>query len=211
MIRVRVGSFALLMSLWASSVVLAQTEGKFAVGGQLYTRTATGPDASGNVGVSLLWRFGQSKTGWGWEYGLNWFSTDLDRSIGGTDTEFGELKVRPILGGYGYTHVVGRTAMTGKVMGGYAFASMSLAPAAADAYHDRIGARSVTVDASNTIVVMPEVSAWYNINTKMGIRVSTGYIVARPSINVRSSAGEDKRRVRADMVTFRVGMVYSIF
>jgi hypothetical protein len=208
--RVRLGSL-LLMLLCASSSVVAQTEGKFAIGAQLSTRAATGTDASGHLGVSLLWRIGQAKSGWGWQYGLNWFSTDLDRSIGGTDTEFGELKVRPILAGYGYTHVVGRAAITGKVLGGYAFTSMRLAPAATDAYYDRIGARSVTADASNTIVVVPEVSAWYDINKKMGVRVSTGYIVARPSITIRSTAGEDKRRVRADMVTFRVGMVYSIF
>jgi hypothetical protein len=208
---VRVGSLVLLSVLGASSSALAQTEGKFAVGAQLSTRTATGTDTSGTIGVSLLWRIGQAKSGWGWQYGLNWFSTDVDRSIGGSNTELGELKVRPILGGYGYTHVVGRTAITGKVMGGYAFASMRLTPAATDAYHDRVGARSVTADASNTIVVMPEVSAWYDINSKMGLRVSTGYIVARPNITVRSTAGEDKRRVHADMVTFRVGMVYSIF
>lgn len=211
MIRVRLGSLVLLMALWASSSALAQTEGKFAVGAQLSTRTATGPDANGHIGVSLLWRFGHSKTGWGWHYGLNWFSTELDRSIGGSDTELGTLKVRPILGGYGYTRVVGRTAITGKVMGGYAFSSMKLSPSATDAYHDRIGARSVTVDASNTFVVIPEVSAWYDINQKVGLKVSTGYIVARPNVTVTSTAGEDKRRVRADMFTFKVGLVYSVF
>jgi hypothetical protein len=211
MVGIRLGSVVMLMVLLAVPSASAQSEGKFAVGAQLSTRAPAGPDASGHVGVSLLWRFGQSKTGWGWHYGLNWFETDLDRSIGGTNTEFGELHVRPIMGGYGYTRVVGRTALTAKVMGGYAFSAMDLAPSATDAYHDRLGARSITVDAANTVVVIPEVSAWYDINKKMGLRVSTGYVVARPNVTVTSSAGEDKRRVRADMVTFRVGMVYSIF
>ena len=82
----------LVMALWASSSALAQSEGKFAVGAQLSTRTAMGPENAGHVGISLLWRFGQSKTGWGWHYGLNWFNTDLNRSIGGVDTEFGHLE-----------------------------------------------------------------------------------------------------------------------
>ena len=30
------------------------------------------------------------------------------------------------MGGYGYTRVFGRTAVTGKLMGGYAFSSMKL-------------------------------------------------------------------------------------
>ena len=54
-----------------------------------------GPENAGHVGVSFLWRFGQSKTGWGWHYGLNWFGTDLERSIGGPNTEFGSLSVPP--------------------------------------------------------------------------------------------------------------------
>lgn len=195
----------------ATGDVFAQSEGKFAIGGQLSTRTAAGPENKGHVGVSLLWRFGQSKTGWGWHYGLYWFSTDLERSIAGADTEFGRLRIRPIMGGYGYTRVFGRTAVTGKVMAGYAWTAMRLSPLAADAYHNRLGAQTVSADASNTVVVIPEISAWYNVNEKIGLRVSSGYVVARPMVTVNSTLGEDRRRVRADNVTFKVGMVYSIF
>ena len=208
----RYGAFlAVAITLASAADAAAQSTGKLAVGAQLSTRTAAGPENKGHVGVSLLWRFGQSKTGWGWHYGLYWFSTDLERSIGGVDTEFGRLRVRPIMGGYGYTRVFGRTAVTGKVMGGYAWTSMRLSPLATDAYHNRLGAQSVSADASNTIVVIPEVSAWYNFNEKIGLKVSSGYVVARPNVTVSSSAGLDKRRVRADNVTFKVGMVYSIF
>jgi hypothetical protein len=202
---------AVAITLASAADAAAQSTGKFAIGGQLSTRTAAGPENKGHVGVSLLWRFGQSKTGWGWHYGLYWFSTDLERSIGGVDTEFGRLRIRPIMGGYGYTRVVGRTAMTGKVMAGYAWTSMRLSPLATDAYHNRLGAQSVSADASNTMVVIPEVSAWYNVNEKIGLKVSSGYVVARPNVTVSSTAGLDKRRVRADNVTFKVGLVYSIF
>jgi hypothetical protein len=207
----RLGWLVPVMALWASSSALAQSEGKFAVGAQLSTRTAMGPESAGHAGISLLWRFGESKTGWGWHYGLNWFNTDLSRSIGGVDTEFGHLKVRPITGGYGYTRVIGRTALTAKVLSGYAFSSMKLSPAATDAYHNRIGGQAVTVKASNAVVLIPELTAWYNVNKKVGIRISSGYVIARPTVTVSSTAGVDRRRVRADNVTFKVGMVYSIF
>ena len=201
----------LVMALWPSSSALAQSEGKFALGAQLSTRTALGPESGGHVGVSFLWRFGQSKTGWGWHYGLNWFGTDMKRTVGGPNTDFGTLRVRPITGGYGYTRVFGRTAVTGKLMGGYAFSSMKLSQEAMDAYQNRLGAQAITVRASNAYVVIPEVNVWYTVNKKIGIRVSSGYVFARPDIIVTSTAGVDKRRVRADNVTFKVGMVYSIY
>jgi hypothetical protein len=188
----------------------AQSEGKLALGAQLSTRTALGPENGGNLGVSFLWRFGQSKTGWGWHYGLNWFGTDMRRTIGGPNTEFGTLRVRPVMGGYGYTRVFGRTAVTGKLMGGYAFSSMKLSQEAMDAYQNRLGAQGITVKASNAFVVIPEVNVWYNVNKKIGIRVSSGYVFARPDVIVTSTAGVDRRRVKADNLTFKVGMVYSL-
>ena len=212
MARFRMSSLAVVvMALGACSSAWAQSEGKFALGAQLSTRTATGPENAGHVGVNLLWRFGQSKTGWGWHYGLNWFNTDLTRSIGGVDTEFGHLKVRPLMGGYGYTRVIGRTALTAKLMGGYAFSSMSLSPLAMDAYLNRIGGQAVTVKASHAVVISPEFTAWYNINKKIGLRISTGYVFARPTVTVSSTAGADERRVKADHVKFQVGMAYSIY
>jgi hypothetical protein len=207
----RAAVVGIALTIATATTAHAQSAGKFALGAQLSTRTAAGPENGGHLGVSFLWRFGQSKTGWGWHYGLNWFGTDLSRTIGGPNTEFGKLRVRPIMGGYGYTRVFGRTAVTGKLMGGYAFSSMKLSEEAMDAYRTRIGAQAVTVKASNAFVVIPEINVWYNVNKKIGIRLGGGYVLARPDVTVTSTAGVDRRRVKADNVTFKVGMVYSIF
>ena len=205
-----VAAFVACAILGTAASAHAQSEGKVAVGAQLSTRTGLGPENAGHSGVSFLWRFGQPKTGWGWHFGLNWFGTDLSRTIGGPNTEFGKLRVRPIMGGYGYTRVVGRTAVTGKLMAGYAFSSMKLSQEAMDAYEARFGAQAITVKASNAFVVIPEVNVWYNVNKKVGIRVSSGYVIARPDVIVTSTAGVDKRRVRADNLTLKIGMTYSL-
>lgn len=211
MTRPRTALVVFLAALTAPTAGWAQSAGRFAVGGELSTRTPTNKDVDGHVGLGLTWRIGHSKTGWGWHWGLSWFETHVEQPIGGITTDFGDLHIRPIMAGYGYTHVIGRTAITAKAIGGYAFTSMSLASEAGDAYRDRLGAQSVTVDASNTIAVKPEISAWYDINEKFGLNVSSGYIVARPHVTVTSTLGEDRRSVRADMFTFKVGLVYSIF
>jgi hypothetical protein len=206
-----VGALLATTMLIGAPPALAQTTGKFAIGAHVSKRASTSPDAHGNLGIGLLWRIGHSKTGFGWDWGLNWIGIDVDREIGGTATDLGELKLRPIMVGYGYTHVFGRTSISAKTLTGYAFASMNMSALAADAYRDRLGARAITAHAANTLVVKPEVSLWRDLSKKMGVRASIGYLIARPHIAVRSTLGEDKRRVNADMLMFKVGMVYSIF
>jgi outer membrane protein W len=202
----------LLLAFAPCRAAVAQSSGKFALGGEFTTRV---PNDSTTVhsanGPDLLWRFGHGRTGWGWHWGLSWFSTDLDRTIGGHDIELGELRVRPFMAGYGYTRVIRRAKVTADVIAGYALTKMSLTPEAGDAYRNLLGARSVTADASNTLAAKPEVGAWFDVNKKIGINVSAGYVIARPHVTIRSSLGEDDRPVRADMFILRVGAVYSIF
>jgi hypothetical protein len=201
----------LLLVVAPSGAAFAQSEGRFAIGGEFVVRLPADRSAlDGAKGPSLLWRFGHGKTGWGWHWGLNWFSADVDGPAG-IDAEIGEMHVRPVMAGYGYTRMIGANKVTAALIAGYAITSMSLTPAAVNAYQDRLGARSATVDVSNTLTARPEVNVWHDVNKKIGINVSAGYIIARPTMTIRSSLGEDARRVRADMFTVTVGAVYSIY
>jgi hypothetical protein len=194
----------------------AQTNNRFAVGAEFTVRTsdhASQEDAAhGQFGPGLLWRFGSGRPGWGFHWGLNWYAVDIDRPIGGLMTELGELKLRPIMAGYGYTsRVTRRLNVTGDVLGGYAFGSIALAPTSIDAYQQRMGARSVSASASNTFVLRPEIGVWYDVNRKVGVNMSAGYMVARPDVVVNSTVGTDRRTARADQFSLKVGMVYSFF
>lgn len=202
----------ILLALAPGRAAFAQSDGKFAVGGAFTMRLPTDSQTvNGSKGPGLLWRYGHGKTGWGWHWGLNWYSTDLDRTVGGFETELGELRVRPIMAGYGYTRVIRGAKITAAMLAGYAWTKMSLTPGAGDAYRDHLGARSVTADASNTLAAKPEVEVWFDLSKKVGLNVSAGYMIARPHVTVRSSLGDDERRVRADMVMLRIGAVYSIY
>jgi hypothetical protein len=113
--------------------------------------------------------------------------------------------------GYGYTHRIGPTSITADVLAGAALASLNIAPAADDLYRERLGARSLSTPASVTFAAMPELGVWYDASDKIGLNFTVGYIVARPDVTIESSLGEDRRRVRADMMQFRVGLAYSVF
>jgi hypothetical protein len=114
--------------------------------------------------------------------------------------------------GYGYTHRIGAaTAIKGGAQGGYAFVSFTTGPSAPDEYRDRLGARSLSIDASNVFVVKPQVSIWHDLGEKFGVNVTAGYMVARPNLTIRTSLGEERMRVRSDQFLAHVGLVYSIF
>src|SRR5262245_53755585 len=109
----------------------AQTGNEFAVGLEAHYRGAVGDDLIAGNGWGLTWRIGHDKSGWGWQYGLNWFSSNLEAAPNGSISgkypasggriDIGELHVRPLMGGYGYTIVKGRYAFTAAALAGYAF------------------------------------------------------------------------------------------
>jgi hypothetical protein len=59
--------------------------------------------------------------------------------------------------------------------------------------------------------VKPEVSTWIDVSDKVGLNVSIGYMVARPTVTLTTALGSDPRAVRADVVMVKVGLVYSMF
>ena len=204
-----------LMTFGFASNTRAQTENRFALGAgfavRMTDRASQEDYAQSTKGPALLWRVGHSKQGWGFHWGLNWYSVDISRPVGGSVTELGELHIRPLMAGYGYTQVIGRNAITASVIGGYAFGAIDMSQTAIDAYETRLGARSATADASNPIVLKPQISLWHDLTRKIGVNANFGYLYARPDVTVNTSIGAFKRQVRADQFMLNIGAVYSIF
>jgi hypothetical protein len=206
-----VGVATCVLALYASQAQ-AQVENRVAVGVAVMGQIADSSDTDRTVVASVEWRFRHDKPGWGWQYtALNWFETGLTQPIAGRDTNMGRLHIRPLMGGYGYTWVKRRTYITADLLAGYAFTSFDLDPAAEDTYRTRMGVRSVTTDSSNTIAINPEVHLWYDLNDRMGMKVTGGYVFARPSVTMTSSLGDDRREINADAFQVGVALVYKIF
>jgi hypothetical protein len=210
------GRRALLVLLTTAALLVpatlsAQSTGSIAVGVQWGTRSPVSADERSSREIGFTWRLGHGDTGWGWDAAFNWFGTDLTRWIDGLPVELGELHVHPFMAGYGYHYRMGRFSLGAKAFGGYALSSFKLSAAGDDAYRSRLGARSVTVDATNVVVVKPELSLWYDVSRKVGFNINVGYLVARPQVTIRSTLGVDTRRVRADMMMLKLGVVYALF
>jgi hypothetical protein len=205
------GSALVILLLLFGSGVHAQSDNRIALGANISLRDTADAGMRGRDGLGLLCRFGRGDTGWGWDWGLNWVSADITRHVGGSLVQLGEMHVRPVMVGYGYDYRRGRQLYFASVVAGYAFVSMALAPAAVDAYHDRLGARSVSVKTPNTLAVRPEIGVWHDLAEKVGVNVSASYLMARPLVTVRTATGDDDHHIRADMFQIKVGIVYSIF
>jgi hypothetical protein len=202
---------ACLACLLATGTAHAQTDSRFAVGPDFAIRAAPDEQVQGSKGIGIVWRFGHGHTGWGWHWGLGWYATDVDQPIGSRTVDFGELHIRPVMAGYGYTYAKGKTSITADVLAGPALVSMTLAPGTSDVYAQQLGAHSVSTVAALTLVARPEVGIWRDINDKIGLHVSAGFIVARPTVGIETSLGEERRRIRADMLQLRVGFAYAVF
>lgn len=208
-------SLALILLLSPISRAYGQSENRFAIGGEFKVKTSDRSSqedyARGQLGPGLIWRVKHTKPGWGFHWGLNWYAVKVERPIGGTATELGELHVRPVMAGYGYTRVIRRYSITADVLGGYAIGSIGLDQPAIDAYRRTLGVPTASASASNTFVLKPEVGVWYDVNKKVGVNVNAGYMMARPDVTVVTSAGTDFRTARADQFILKIGVVYSIF
>ena len=201
-----------IVALAAAADVHAQSVNRFALGANVTTRVAPDESTDGKgTHIGLQWRIGHSEQGWGFKYGLNWYSTRIDGLFQGRTIELGELHVRPLMAGYGYTRMFGKTAVSANLLGGYAFGGFSLDQGANALYSAVSGGREVDTNAGNTFVLKPELSAWRDMSEKIGLHANIGYMFARPTVSIETPAGVERTHVRADMLQFKVGVVYSIF
>jgi hypothetical protein len=213
--QLRLGTLVLLAALVVVPCATAQTESRFAIGGNFLIaasdQSSSEDRAHAEFYPELLWRFGDIQPGWGPHWGLYWYAVDIDRTVGGAATMLGKVHIRPLMGGYGYTWLRGKNAISANMLAGYAFGTMKLADGAADAYRTRLGAQVTDSSASNTFVLRPEIDFWHDINKLFGFNLNVGYIIARPDVEIATSTGVDRRTARADQFQVRVGLVYSIF
>jgi hypothetical protein len=210
--RFRVLPAATALLLLFVTQARAQTDSRLAIGGSITARAASASESGGSAGAGFEWRLGHTKPGWGIENSVfSWFDTEVQGTIGPGAIQLGNMRIRPIMAGYGYTWVRGRLAITGDLVGGYSFNSLKLDASAVQEYSRRLGATGIDAEATNAFALKPEIQVWYDLNSRFGLKIDGGYLIARPSVVITSSLGEDVHHIRADTFLVTVGLVYSLF
>ena len=70
---------------------------------------------------------------------------------------------------------------------------------------------SAEANATNTLVLKPEIGVWYDITRRVFLNVNAGYMMARPDVEIVTAVSTERRKARADQFILKVGVVYSIF
>ena len=144
--------------------------------------------------------------GFGPTIGFGWYQGDLTLSGVSGDREVGRLRVRPLMGGVGYTWVTGRLATGVSVNAGISFNSIRLN----DQYRTFfVPGTEVTVDASNSFAVRPQLRFEYAVAKKVGVYTSLGYFFTKFDNVIDTPVGRFENEWDASSFNIFVGaMVY---
>jgi hypothetical protein len=144
--------------------------------------------------------------GFGPTIGFGWYSGDLTLSGISGSAEVGDLRVRPLMAGVGYTWVKGKLATGVSINAGISFNSIRLN----DQYRTFFGpGTEVRVDASNSFAARPQLRFEYAVARKVGVYTSLGYFFTEFNNVIETPVGRFENEWDASSFNIFVGaMVY---
>ena len=138
------------------------------------------------------------QAGWGFTLGFGWFEADVSAN----GVKIGRVKVRPLLGGAGYTWIRDRLALKASMAAGIIFNHASIDRALLD----RISG-PVSLDVRNSFGARLTAGAEYTLARKLGLRGSVNYTATRPSFVATSAQGERRGTWNASNVSLTTTVV----
>jgi hypothetical protein len=194
---------ALVLVVTTASSAFAQTKGRVGVGVSTTINVTPDDGVATGKGAGLLLRL-NPKAGWGAAGAFNWYEANLENPAGGED-DFARLRIRPLMGGVSYNVVRGPLLTSFSIVGGPSFNRARFR----DGFV-RTGVASI--DADNSIAIRPGIGLTYTMRPRVALVGFGGYMINRPGIVYRDSAGTELRdQWKADSVVLSVGVVYSVF
>lgn len=208
--RARSVLLPLALLVCAPAGVSAQTGPALAVGGGVAAYRAVDDMAGDSIGFALTYRIGRPQ-GFSPTFGFNWYSTAFDGFVGSQRVDLGDLRIRPLMGGYGYWWNRGRATLAATLIGGVAFNTFDTSDQARIAYDRRLDQLLLRIDAKHGVAGRAELGLWYDLSDKVSLLGSIGYVAARPKVEIVTETTRDSTRLRADAVKLQIGFVYAPF
>jgi hypothetical protein len=162
-----------------------------------------------SVGKAYGFNFGLApEQGLGFTLGFGWYTGDLTLTGVSGDREVGDLRIRPVMAGVGYTWVKGKVATGVSINAGVSFNSIKLS----DQYRSFFGpGTEVRVDSSNSFAARPQLRVEYALARKVGVFSSAGYFFTEFDNVLETPVGRFENEWDASSFNLFVGvMVYPL-
>lgn len=172
-----------------------------ALGGSITRTDPRGGELGARVSIGPLIRLGSGR-GLGPSIAFNWMTTELYADEAASRS-LGAVRLRPVMGGIGYTWAADRTSATLSVVAGYSFNSLRI--------EDVVAGQRVALRVADSFAWRPGLSMWHDVNGRIAVNVFAGYLMARPEATFLEPDGVVVRALRIDTSVVRVGVAYKIF
>jgi hypothetical protein len=150
------------------------------------------------------------KAGWGLAGSLGWFSGDLLIDTGSGERDAGQIRVRPLMGGVGYTWVTGngKVATTALLTAGISFNSADID----DDYRQTFGpGADLSLELDNSLAVRPALEIEYFVTPKFSLTAYTNLFLTRIDSELKTPIGNFSDRWNASSFQGFVGVMFYPF
>ena len=196
---------------------MAQTGKHFAIGGAIgLSKYADDNFSSKNPGFSPAYRLNlkpDAADGWKWapKGSIGYSNRKTKGVIGGISTELGRLQMIPITGGIQRSLRQGPWQLGIGVGAGISINHFKVDGAARDARQSQLGTTLNDIKVKNSLVIKPEVSAWYDIGKWVGVQGSLSYSINRPKADTTVNGVTTSSTWKTDHASASVGLVVGIY
>jgi hypothetical protein len=185
------------------------------VGVSLKSTTTPGVDTNDSIKPTFIWRWrgkgSRLDDRWAPAYRLSSFSSRVSSQLGNTELPVGDVKVQPVMLGLDYKMPRGKWNFATGMSLGWALNNIETP----GEYNDRVvnttGVQDLWVDVHNSLVWGPRFKGWYDRDRRLSYMIEAAYLVTRPELDVRANGVTTTRRLNADALILKAGIVYGIF
>ena len=201
---------SLVLSLLLISSVSTSAQGRIGVGGSVtYVNPASEDLTRAPLQLGPIVRL-QPEEGWGVAGAFNWYDTDVDGAFAGVNGDLGELRIKPFMGGIGYTLRHGRVRTTFSLVGGPAWNRLKIR----DEVRTAFAAAGRDIDDTRdvaSLAIRPGAGVSIRVAPRLDLTGFGGYLFNRPKFTVPTPSGDARNEWNSDAVVLSVGMVVAIF
>jgi hypothetical protein len=206
----RILVFSALLIACATAQARAQSAAAIGLGLAISSYDPTGQLGQSATSIGPLLRI-KLGPGIGPTIGFDWYAVGVEVMAGSQRVYLGRVRVRPVMAGVAYNWNRGKYWISASLVGGYAFARLTVNDQARPAFRSNLGSTFLSFDARDSFVWRPQLGIWYDAAPRVGLTASIAHIGVRPTLRIGTDTGTRQTTLEAACTVLTFGLVYGVF